>query len=64
MAGRPYPGRVNYVVCPVDQAHLKADRSQDRPARPMLLPCPECGRRYVLGEDGGLAELPAGDGGS
>jgi uncharacterized protein YbaR (Trm112 family) len=55
---------VNFVVCPVDQAHLKADRLEGRPARPLRLACPECGRRYVLGDDGGLTEVPAGDGGS
>jgi uncharacterized protein YbaR (Trm112 family) len=57
---------VNYVVCPIDQARLKADLSQGRPplARPLRLACPECGRRYVLDGGGGLTEAPAGDGGS
>jgi uncharacterized protein YbaR (Trm112 family) len=57
---------VNYVVCPVDQARLKADLVEGRPAppdRPLRLACPECGRRYVLGDGGGLTEAPAGDGG-
>jgi hypothetical protein len=66
IAGWSYPGRVNYVVCPIDQARLKADLSQGRPpaGRPLLLACPECGRRYVLGDGGALTEVPAGDGGS
>jgi uncharacterized protein YbaR (Trm112 family) len=39
---------VNFVVCPYDNANLKAERLRHAPGAPLLMRCPACGRRFEL----------------
>jgi uncharacterized Zn-finger protein len=39
---------VNFVVCPYDGINLKVDQSLADLARPPLMRCPACGKRFRL----------------
>jgi uncharacterized Zn-finger protein len=39
---------VNFVVCPYDGINLKVDQPRVDPARPPLMRCPACGKRFRL----------------
>ena len=47
---------MNFAECPDDGDRLKADPSHRRGARPLLLRCPACGKRYTL-SDNGIVEV-------
>ena len=52
---------MNYLDCPDDAAHLKADPQPSRaPGRPLRLVCPECGKAFEL-RSRGLVQVPASE---
>jgi len=53
---------VNFAVCPDDGSRLKTDPGWRVGARPVLLRCPACGKRYTL-SGAGVADAEPGDGG-
>jgi hypothetical protein len=50
---------VNFVVCPDDGERVKADPGPRTGARPPILVCPACGKRYTF-SGGDLTEVEPG----
>jgi hypothetical protein len=51
---------VNFAACPDDAAHLRADPTWRRGTTPLIMKCPECGKRFTLGEAGVVEIEPNG----
>jgi hypothetical protein len=51
---------VNFAECPDDGNRLKADPSHRVGARPVIMRCPACGKRYTFSDDG-IVEVRAED---
>lgn len=51
---------MNFAECPDDGNRLKADPSRRLGARPVIMKCPACGKRYTF-SDNGIVEVGAED---
>jgi hypothetical protein len=50
---------VNFVVCPDDGERVKADPGHRGAARPPIVVCPACGKRYTFSGEN-LTEITPG----
>jgi hypothetical protein len=51
---------VNFAECPDDGNRLKADPSHRAGARPVIMRCPVCGKRFTFSAEG-IIEIRAQD---